>query len=906
MVFSVLSATAIILITSRVIEKNAIRVALFETKRNNDQKAVYYATTLERELNAQLFKLNNFAVIAAQSQGAQISTMRPLYDQLLTQIAATSPSALNVWDSWELSYTNPKWEFPYGRTLYFFEHSSYGVEASSRELDLGGDDESGYYYAAKTNPVETISSPEWFASNLGNIKRQYGVRLMVPHMANDQFVGLCGMDYSLSLYQTYIDSLNNSQPYNITVISNQGNIIAHANMKLIGRNITEIDTLLNRQFDILQALTLSEGSGYTLKNQNGADSVYYSLALVKIGQSDTHWGVMVAAPLEVIEQRVSVLFKFVYRVSLLGLLILTLVVVWFSLTIVRPLQRTKKILYNMSRGEVHGLDKLAITSDDELGEMADSVNKLVEGINKMTGFAENIGNGHFEQEIDHVANDDELGNAIIEMRNSLKQASIDEKNRLTDDANLNWASHGFNIFNRILRVDNQNLDNLTREIIETLTNYLGAHMGGVYLKKHSAETAYELVAHIGFSKDKYTQRFINPNQGTVGRCILEKETIFINEVPADYEKVGSGLGRSIPASILVVPLLTNNELIGIIELESLKQIEPYQVNFVEKLSETIAATINTVKINVRTAVLLEKSQKQAEELEQQEEEMRQNMEEMQATQEEAGKRESELSVMIDGFQELLLITEYDLKQRIVDVNDNYLNLLKLTKSQVIGKQHHADLFMDEVEQNRHKAFWDGLLSGHIQETTEYIRSGKEDFWLQEMFIPVKDQYGAIQKVLCVGVDITDEKKVENEIKMAQEGFYEKAVKKSRSKQNLHTIDLEAQLNKVDLTYLKMVYKKDAAKIYNIVKLYYDTLPQQVYELDEIHKQRDFAKLKAKINGLKTKMSYLGLKHLYEQLRNVEKLLAENKNLVELPKILGNVIKEWELAQAEIKQLLQIP
>ena len=74
------------------------------------------------------------------------------------------------------------------------------------------------------------------------------------------------------------------------------------------------------------------------------------------------------------------------------------------------------------------------------------------------------------------------------------------------------------------------------------------------------------------------------------------------------------------------------------------------------------------------------------------------MEEMQATQEEATKKEAELNAVIEGFNSILPVVEYDINGKIIDVNDVYISIHKVQKSHVIGKQHKADLFMNEVEQ----------------------------------------------------------------------------------------------------------------------------------------------------------------------------------------------------------------
>jgi len=348
--------------------------------------------------------------------------------------------------------------------------------------------------------------------------------------------------------------------------------------------------------------------------------------------------------------------KFEQFIVILGisLIIISIIIaVFLTRTTVRPIKNVKNTIIAMCKGILP--DKKLKVRNDEIGDMSAALNDLIDSFKKFTNFAKEIGKGNYKTDFQPLSEQDDLGNALLEMRDNLKKASEEEEKRKKEDKERNWASQGVAKFSEILRENNDDIEELSFQIIHNLVNYTEANQGGLFIINDDDEEHkfIELKASFAYNRRKYLDKEIEMGVGLIGRAVQEAETIYMTEIPEGYINITSGLGDATPRSLLIVPLKTNDEVHGVIEMASFKEFAQYQIDFVEKIAENIASTLSTVKINIRTNELLEKTQQQAEEMKSQEEEMRQNMEELKATQEESARREKELKAKLEQCEENL-------------------------------------------------------------------------------------------------------------------------------------------------------------------------------------------------------------------------------------------------------------
>ncbi len=313
----------------------------------------------------------------------------------------------------------------------------------------------------------------------------------------------------------------------------------------------------------------------------------------------------------------------------IALIFVVLLLIFIGRKIIKyPVAKIVKSILRLSKGKISKGFK--VNNNDEIGEINKALNVLNDRFRELTLFSKEIGNGNYDMDFDKLSDEDELGNALIEMRLKLKESQQKEIQRKKDEENRNWANRGYVIFADLLSKNYDSMTEFSNVIITKLVSYLNINQGGLYLYDKDERVFVQKAAY-AYNKRKYKEKSIPFGEGLIGTCAIEKESIFLTDIPDNYINITSGLGTANPKSLLLVPLIINNIVYGVIELASFKVFKDFEIEFVEKVSQSIANTINTVQIGIKTTGLLQQSQEQAEELAAQEEELRQNMEELQAT-----------------------------------------------------------------------------------------------------------------------------------------------------------------------------------------------------------------------------------------------------------------------------------
>lgn len=428
---------------------------------------------------------------------------------------------------------------------------------------------------------------------------------------------------------------------------------------------------------------------------------------------------------------------------------------------------------------------------------------------KILAFTEKLINKQLDADLKLTDHSDALGKSLINLRDNLKQETGKQQQRKMEDDQRNWVSEGLAKFGDILRGSFENMEEFSYNIISYLVNYLNANQGGFYLVEQEAgkDKYFDLKGSYAYDRKKFADKRIDWGEGLIGTSALEKQSIYMTELPGAYLEITSGLGLATPDYLLIVPLIVQEEVLGIIELASFNVIRDFEKSFVESVAESTAITLSSLRSNIRTSLLLKESRSQAEALAQQEEKMRQSMEQLKETQEQAAQQAEKFISFTSSVNHTLIRAEYSTDGTLIYANTKFMHKLGyFSNSEVEGQ--HISKFIDNKDRDWFDPIWKRLAEGgkHYEGYMKHVSKLGQDLWTMATYTCVRKDDGNVDKILFLAIDNTEQQK--------------------------QSLDYEGQIKSINLLNIKIEFAPDG-KFINCNDLFIETMKYTKNELSKM-------------------------------------------------------------------------
>ncbi|MFM9544780.1 ATP-binding protein, partial [Streptomyces turgidiscabies] len=208
-------------------------------------------------------------------------------------------------------------------------------------------------------------------------------------------------------------------------------------------------------------------------------------------------------------------------------------------------------------------------------------------------------------------------------------------------------------------------------ILRELTPLVNAQYGAFFLADPDEDSAslrapvpakgLAFIAGYGSAQGATVDTGGMPVHGLVRQAAREKKRILVEEAPPDYIKINSGLGEAAPASVVIIPILFEDKLLGVIELASFSRFSDVHLAFFDQFVNTIGVAINTIIANSRTESLLGESQRLAMQLQERSDELQKQQAELQRSNAELEEKAALLATSSQYKSEFLANMSHELR-----------------------------------------------------------------------------------------------------------------------------------------------------------------------------------------------------------------------------------------------------
>ena len=94
----------------------------------------------------------------------------------------------------------------------------------------------------------------------------------------------------------------------------------------------------------------------------------------------------------------------------------------------------------------------------------------------------------------------------------------------------------------------------------------------------------------------------------IGQAGLEQKLFHLANAPHDYVSIKSGLGKTLPKGILVIPFDYEGQLKGVVELAAIQAFTNLQIEFLQQIMTTFATAVHTTQSRLHVQQLVQELQ----------------------------------------------------------------------------------------------------------------------------------------------------------------------------------------------------------------------------------------------------------------------------------------------------------
>jgi len=340
---------------------------------------------------------------------------------------------------------------------------------------------------------------------------------------------------------------------------------------------------LNLKIESEPAINASEGkTGITKTADYRSELVLAAYTYIP----ETEWGFVCKQDLYELNAPIRGLINNFVILLFVSTLLVVLIVLSISKTISKPIVDMNIVTQKIKEGDYSARN--VVRSEDELGSLADSINKTTDTLESVMTTQKGVM---------------DISETMIGKSSMLKFGS---------------------------------------ELLKQLMEITKSNMGTFYIL-NEASSEFEHFTSVG-ANEELLKSFSSENpEGEFGNALLKKSIYYLRDIPEDTVfKFKTTAGDAIPKEIITIPIMIEDTVVALISLVNIHRFSKECVDIIEQSLLSINTSYSSLMASERTRILAEHLTKTNQQLEAQTEELQEQTEELQSQSEELQQTSEEL------------------------------------------------------------------------------------------------------------------------------------------------------------------------------------------------------------------------------------------------------------------------
>ncbi len=668
------------------------------------------------------------------------------YLEAMTQVLGQNPDMLSIWDSWEFYAIKPGYSLPYGRLSRAVWRDSTGApQHDEANLSLMGDPEP--YAKAKAQGGPMLWEPYVDVSSNNSNRGLYMTTVSAPIMHNNRYVGLVACDLSLDWLNHFLDSITPTPNCTNFLLSSDAHIVACHNSNLQQEGLEAIFPNEDVRNNIQESILLGREYSFIHTDAAGKRS-YVFITPIAQNQLFAPWAMGIIEPLATVTTQADRGLL----TALIALIISIAITAACFAAILRNRLRAMTPIHEactrLANGQPADNIPLKFRTSNELKSIGKSLMQISKQQGELVQQLQELNADLTKQPLGKEG-DNPIAQAIGALKSYMLSVQKENQEKRLDGEMKAWINEGISQCSLTIRNNANDIETLCDQLTLQITRYIGANQGAFYLlwpqQDPKARPCYKLQTAFAWERKRHLHDEFPLGVGLVGACAMERQPLFVTDLPADFPKIPTGVGDSAPRCALLIPLIHKDTVIGVLEFTAVDILPPRTKNLLTELAPSIASNIASVKANSQNHQLLQNALSNQDRLQKLNQSISQRVNDLEefSSQLKTQLQESrhENIVLHNAF----FTTQYTPRGILTDASENYLTLLRVPKDEILGTYFCTDLEVPGWTRRQFDEFWYKVINKGPQ-TLVVSLDIHDDAPLQllERYIPFYDN----EKVIC--------------------------------------------------------------------------------------------------------------------------------------------------------------